>query len=299
MSAGEAGDQPSETIVLEDGRRLSFAQYGDPRGSLLFYFHGMPGSRLEGSVVDAAARECGFRIVAPDRPGMGASDFKHGRTLLGWAADVAELADHLGQWRFGVAGASGGGPYVLAVAHALAERLQFAADLAGWGPVDEAGAHSEFDGTERSLFWLADHAPILARLAFMMLARAARRGGDGYWRSMNGRISDADLALLADPAVTGFMAANQCESFRQGARGPTLDALLIYREWGFNPEQIGIPVHFFHGTEDPVVPFAFSRYLAGTVPGATLTAYEGEGHLCLFKRAGEVVRFLAHEYLRA
>ena len=70
---------------------------------------------------------------------MGESDFKHGRTLLGWAADVAELADHLGQWRFGVAGASGGGPYVLAVAHALAERLQFAADLADAGPVDEAG----------------------------------------------------------------------------------------------------------------------------------------------------------------
>ena len=63
MSAGDAGGQPSETIVLEDGRRLSFAQYGDPRGSLLFYFHGMPGSRLEGGVVDQAARECGFRIV--------------------------------------------------------------------------------------------------------------------------------------------------------------------------------------------------------------------------------------------
>ncbi|MGO9057106.1 MAG: alpha/beta fold hydrolase [Candidatus Binataceae bacterium] len=297
MSHGGA-DQPHESIVLGDGRRLSFAQYGDPRGSLLFYFHGMPGSRLEGIVVDEAARECGFRIVAPDRPGMGESDFKHGRTLLGWAADVAELADHLGEQRFGVAGASGGGPYVLAVAHALAERLDFAADLAGWGPVEEAEAHGEFDGTERALFWLADHVPILARLAFMALARAARRS-DGYWKTMNRRISDADRVLLADPAVTGFMAANQCESFRQGARGPTLDALLIYREWGFRPEQIGVPVHFFHGTEDPIVPFAFSRYLAGTVPGATLTPYEGEGHLCLLKRAGEVVRFLAREYLRA
>jgi len=77
-------------------------------------------------------------------------------------------------------------------------------------------------------------------------------------------------ALLADPAVTGFMASNQCESFRQGARGPTLDALLIYREWGFKPEQIRVPVHFFHGTADPTVPFAFSRYLAHKVPGATL-----------------------------
>jgi pimeloyl-ACP methyl ester carboxylesterase len=265
---------------------------------LLFYFQGMPGSRLEGAVVHEAARECGFRIVAPDRPGMGESDFKLGRTLLDWTADVAELADHLGEERFGVSGASGGGPYVLATAYALAERLDFAADLAGWGPLEEAQAHGEFDGTERALFWLADHVPILARAAFILLARAARRS-DGYWKSMNRRSSDADGTLLADPKVTGFMASNQFESFRQGVRGPTLDALLIYRDWGFKPEQITVPVHFFHGTADPIVPFAFSRYLAGRVPGATLTPFEGEGHLCLLKRAGDVVRFLAREYLRA
>ncbi len=299
MNLDAAGRNVRETIVLSDGRRLSFAQYGDPRGRLLFYFHGMPGSRLEGAVVDQAARECGFRIVAPDRPGMGESDFKFGRTLMGWTTDVAELADYLGEERFGVSGASGGGPYVLAAAYALKDRLDFAADLAGWGPVEEAEAHDEFDVTERALFWLADHVPILARLAFMMLARAARRSGDGYWKSMNRRTSDADGALLADPAVTGFMASNQCESFRQGARGPTLDALLIYREWGFRPEQIKVPVHFFHGTADPIVPFAFSRYLARAVPGATLTAFEGEGHLCLFRRASEIVRFLARQYLRA
>lgn len=299
MTLADADRNARETIVLGDGRRLSFAQYGDPRGYLLFYFHGMPGSRLEGRVVDAAARECGFRIVAPDRPGMGRSDFKPGRTLLDWATDIAELADRLGERRFGVSGASGGGPYVLAVAHALAERLEFAADLAGWGPMEEAQAHGEFDRAERALFWLADHAPVLAQLGFMMWARAARRSGNGYWQSMSHRSSDADRELLADPAVTGFMAANQGESFRQGARGPTLDALLIYREWGFRPEEIRIPVHFFHGTEDPIVPFAFSRYLAGTVPRATLTVYDGEGHLCLLRRASDVVRFLAREYLQA
>lgn len=34
------------TITLKDGRRLSYAQYGDPEGKPLFFFHGWPSSRL-------------------------------------------------------------------------------------------------------------------------------------------------------------------------------------------------------------------------------------------------------------
>ncbi len=286
-----------EIMRLGDGRRLAFAQYGDRHGRPLFYFHGMPGSRREGGVIDASARECGLRVVAPDRPGMGESDFKRGRTLLGWAADVAELADYLGLRRFGVAGTSGGGPYALAAAYALGERLDFAADIAGWGPLGETGLRAGFGRHERVVFRLADHAPFVIRAFFMVTARAARRRSTENYRKIMDRYScEADKAMLADSAVAEFMVANQGESFRQGSRGPALDALLIYRRWDFAPEQIRVPVHFFHGTTDRIVPFAFSRYLVRTVPGATLTAFEGQGHLCMIERAGEIVRFLARSY---
>ena len=76
MSLGAADRDAPESMRLGDGRRLSFARYGDPHGRPLFYFHGMPGSRLEGAVIDDPAREKGIRVVAPDRPGMGWSDFK-------------------------------------------------------------------------------------------------------------------------------------------------------------------------------------------------------------------------------
>ena len=58
-------------------------------------------------------------MISPDRPGIGLSDPKPGRTVLDWAADVSELAEHLGLQRFSVMGWSMGGPYAAAVGYAL------------------------------------------------------------------------------------------------------------------------------------------------------------------------------------
>ena len=35
------------SITLPDGRQLGYAEYGNPEGKPIFYFHGFPGSRLE------------------------------------------------------------------------------------------------------------------------------------------------------------------------------------------------------------------------------------------------------------
>ena len=175
MGLEAAARSALEVMRLGDGRRLSFAQYGDPRGRPLFYFHGMPGSRCEGAILDGPGREGGVRVVAPDRPGMGESDFKRGRTLLEWAADVAELAGHLGLRRFGVAGTSGGGPYALAVAYVLGEQLDFAASIAGCGPLAETGVRAGAGRSQRVMFRLAEHAPLAIRACFLGMVRAARR----------------------------------------------------------------------------------------------------------------------------
>ena len=39
----------SDICTLSDGRDLGYAQYGDENGAQIFYLHGLPGSRLEGS----------------------------------------------------------------------------------------------------------------------------------------------------------------------------------------------------------------------------------------------------------
>src|SRR4051794_2688416 len=89
-----------QVLHLPDGRVLGYAEYGDPTGCPLFFFHGLPGSRLRRHPDDSIAYKLGVRIIAPERPGYGLSSFQPGRTVLDWPADVVTLADALRLDRF-------------------------------------------------------------------------------------------------------------------------------------------------------------------------------------------------------
>ncbi|MBE9534002.1 MAG: hypothetical protein IMF03_03310, partial [Proteobacteria bacterium] len=45
---GFAFSSAGKTIQLSDGRTLAYSDSGDPEGRPVFYFHGGPGSRLDG-----------------------------------------------------------------------------------------------------------------------------------------------------------------------------------------------------------------------------------------------------------
>ena len=125
-----------QMITLSDDRRLGYAEYGDPQGWPLMFFHGTPGSRVMARFAGPKARELGLRLIAPDRPGFGLSDFQPQRRLLDWAKDVEELADALNLEQFSVVGVSGGGPYVAVCAWKLGERLISAGIVSGLAPED-------------------------------------------------------------------------------------------------------------------------------------------------------------------
>src|SRR5262249_23573928 len=126
------------TMSLSDGRRLGYAEHGDPHGEAVLWFPGTPGSRFT-TLDTVSARRAGARLVAIERPGFGLSDPKPDRTLLGFAEDVRELANALAIERFAIAGVSGGAPYVLACALALSHRVRAAAIVAGGGPLEAPG----------------------------------------------------------------------------------------------------------------------------------------------------------------
>src|SRR5262245_24684441 len=104
--------RPDNVIRLKDGRLLGYAEYGASSGAPVIFFHGMPGARVEGALAHEAAARANVRLIVPDRPGYGLSDFQPRRRIIDWQRDVAELADALSLERFGVGGISGGGPYV-------------------------------------------------------------------------------------------------------------------------------------------------------------------------------------------
>lgn len=78
----------NKTFKLHDGRVLGWAEYGDPKGKPVFFFHGWPGSRFSGKETDTAAKKIGVKTISTDRPGIGLSNYKKDRKLLDWPRDV-------------------------------------------------------------------------------------------------------------------------------------------------------------------------------------------------------------------
>jgi hypothetical protein len=84
-------------FYLPTGRRLGFAEFGDPAGDPVLRFHGTPGGRRQFPLLGRrAAEEISLRVVAVGRPGTGLSDPHPYESVADWASDVAHVADSLG-----------------------------------------------------------------------------------------------------------------------------------------------------------------------------------------------------------
>ncbi len=276
------------TIRLADDRLLGYAQYGDPEGKPVFYFHGFPGSRLEAKLSATAAARRGVRIIALDRPGFGLSDFKHGRRIGDWPNDVTEAADALGIDRFAVLGVSGGGPYAAACALMIPQRLTAAAIVSGVGPINAPAATHGMSRQNRLLFGLARRLPWLARLPMSWIGRQARRNPERLLDTMSGELPESDKAVLARPEVKAALQDDIAEAFRRGSRGPAWELVLYGRPWGFRLEDISMEVYLWQGELDTLVPPSMGRYQARAIPNCRARFYPREGHLLVVDRIEEI-----------
>jgi len=288
-----AANRIGQTLSLRDGRRLGYAEYGKPDGEPGFYFHGHPGSRLEAQFADKAAVDAGVRIIAPDRPGYGLSDFQPHRTILDWPRDIEEAADLLGLDRFTVLGASGGGPYALACAHEIPERITRAGVVSGVGPYDAPGATQGMRWQNRIGFQLGARFPALARLIMWSMERQVRRRPERTLDAIAQAMSSVDAEVVRRPGVREVLAADIAEAFRQGSRGAALDVVLLGRPWGFRLDGIKPVVLLWQGEADVLVPPAMGRHLAAQIPNCHATFFPGEGHLLVVDHMSEIVRAFA------
>ncbi|KAJ5748987.1 uncharacterized protein N7511_010683 [Penicillium nucicola] len=160
---------------LPDGRILGYAEYGPETGYPLIYLHGYSQCRYEGSVIENVLHRHGIRMVAPDRPGFGLSTNQPNRRIADWPDDVQALAGHLGLSRFALMGGSGGGPYILACAHALPHEMMSAVGILAGGGNWKAGAH-HMPFVYRASAFAAEYWPAGLRSSLGILVWIIRSG---------------------------------------------------------------------------------------------------------------------------
>ena len=270
-------------IKLGDGRRLAFADIGSPDGECIFFFHGAPMSRLHLSGLEDEFTAYGLRVVAPDRPSYGRSSPQPGRTMSDWPQDVAALADVLGIPRFIVAAHSAGGPYAVACAALLPERVTAGVVVAGVTDMAWPGAWDDYPQDEVLIMHEPDETAALA-----WCTKRYGMDGGGFLTAEPFEFSEPDLAILDDEMFGQAL----IEAFQQGVTGYAQDVHVQGRPWPFDPKLISAPMEIIHGELDTLLPIAHSRYTSEMIPRSKLRKLPGHGHLSILSELPRVARAL-------
>ena len=259
-----------------------FVSVGRSKGLPLVFHHGTPGAAVPTRAIERAAHARGLRLVMMSRPGYGGSTRRAGRRVVDVVADTEAVLSVLGVDQCLVAGGSGGGAYALACGALLgsasavllvagvapfdAEGLDF---LAGMGQenLDEFGVVLEGEASLRR--YLEGQRPGLLQATPVDLVEA-----------MSTLLPDVDRAVVT--AEYGEdLAASFHEALRVGVDGWLDDDLALVKPWGFDLDDVQVPVAVWQGSADLMVPCAHGVWLADRLPHSVVHLEHGEGHLSL------------------
>ncbi|MGZ4489153.1 MAG: alpha/beta fold hydrolase [Nocardioides sp.] len=269
------------SVAVRGDRRLSFAEYGSRRGPAIVWMHGTPGARRQIPLeARAYAERHGLRIIGVDRPGIGSSTPHLYPDLVDWTADLELLLDTLAVDTVRLIGLSGGGPYVLAAGAALPDRVHGVGVLGGVAPTRGV------DAVDGGIIQLAVALAPLLRVARVPLGVALTQAirlvrplaGPGL--DLYAAVQPAgDRNLLARPEFKAMFLDDLLNGSRFQTSAPLNDLVLFTRDWGFTAADVRVPVRWWHGDADHIVPLRHGQHLVDRLPDATMTVIDGESHL--------------------
>lgn len=285
MAVAIARPKLEGNIAVGEDRRIGFAEFGAPQGRAVFWLHGTPGARRQiPTEARVYAEHHNIRLIGVDRPGIGASTPHQYETILAFADDLRTIADTLGIDKMAVVGLSGGGPYTLACA---------AEDTGGVAPTRGP------DAISGGLMRLGSAvAPLLQvggtplRLGASLLIRAARPVASPAL-DLYGLLSPrADRHLLARPEFKAMFLDDLLNGSRKQLAAPFADVIAFARDWGFRLDEVKVPVRWWHGDHDHIVPFSHGEHVVSRLPDAKLLHLPGESHLAGLGRGEEILSTL-------
>ena len=280
-------------IAVGEDRQIGFAEFGAPQGRAIFWLHGTPGARRQiPTEARVYAEKEDIRLIGIDRPGIGSSTAYQYDKVIDFADDLRTIADTLGIDKMAVVGLSGGGPYTLACAAAMPERVVAAGVVGGVAPT------SDPDGIGGGLMGnlgvrvapLLEVAKVPIGMGATTLIRLIRPFASPA-ADLYGLVSPpADRALLARPEIKAMFLDDLLNGSRRQLAAPFYDIVVFARDWGFRLDEVKVHVRWWHGDADHIVPYAHGEHVVSRLPDAELYPMPGESHLGGLGRAEEILR---------
>jgi pimeloyl-ACP methyl ester carboxylesterase len=287
------------SVTTADGRTLTVREAGDPDGVPIIAHAGTPGSSMLYPPHVTAAEEAGVRLISYDRPGYGGSTRMEGRRVADCAVDVAAVCDALEVGRFCVWGVSGGGPHALATAALLPDRVAAAGVIASVAPYGAEGldftagmGELNVESFEAILAGEDAHRAQLQRDLEALLASTP----ETLVEVLLTVLGPADKAAL-DDELAAFMLESSRAGIVPSPDGWFDDDRVFTEPWGFDLASIEVPVLYWHGEQDKLVPLSHGEWLTAHIPGVEARLTPDDGHLTvLTQRYGEIQGWLLERF---
>lgn len=280
------------TLKLKDDRTLGYGIYGNPKGHPIIDFHGIPGSRREAALIQSYVGRADICFIGFDRPGYGRSSPKRNFKVTDLPEDVAALADHLRIARFVALGYSGGGPFALACAALIPERISAVGIISGVGPsnIGSNGMHA----ANRQKFNLARRMPWITRGLLWVAFSGLRRDPERLARQLKSiwqQMPEPDrLVLQQDQRFADSILEITRDAIVNRVTGWVNEEVLVAQPWQFDLKDVHHPqIFLWHGEKDRNVPVAMGRAVAAQLANCQATFLENEAHISTLYQHGKTI----------
>ena len=104
-----------------------------------------------------------------------------------------------------------------------------------------------------------------------------------------GTMPEGDQEVMSRPEMKHMFMDDLLRASRLQLHAPLYDLVLFTRPWGFSLRDIRVPIRFWHGDADHLVPLAHGEHQAALVPDSDLQVRPREGHMGSLDAAEEIL----------
>jgi len=273
-------------LRLHDGRVMRWAEWGDPLGRPVLFFHGCPGSWFSFRRHHRVVRNYGLRVITADRPGFGESTRLFPYSLDTISGDFAALLDHRNLERVDLLASSGGAPFLLKFAERYPGRSRVATVMGGMAPVrygQRCGATELDDLISQNQIthsFVHDNNWAGLRQFFADERATLFQNSEDAYRRMMAATNGSDQRLMADSDWIALAAANQREALAPGIEGWYDETIATWAQsWRLDRSRIQSSITWWHGAHDKCTPLTAARRLVDSLPTASINVLPDIEHL--------------------
>lgn len=272
-----------KTFKDSQGHTLRYRTWGNLQHPAILFFHGFPGSNIQGSALKGELAKHQRCVIAVDRPGYGGSSPLKPLDTEAHVTGLLELLRFHEKKDFSIVGVSGGAPMAHIMASRYSGNVQSLNIICGLA-TQNSTTWNAFSKFQKQALGLRKIIPDF--LIRPVVNRALKKmGPHKRIQHFLTILNSSDREILSKAENYNLLINSMTEAIRQGSQGILWDSALYNQDWleTFCDKKAlsKIPVSYYHGDQDLILHYKMAQHMHQFLPHSHLAIIEGEGHYSL------------------